>query len=253
MPKRRARIPLSTHEYGDGTLHPAGYVNVESFELDGALPVWRFAVADQIVERRVWMPQGRNATWISYRLARGELPMELEVVPLATWRDFHTLAPPAAPPGVEVVAGGLAVRFDGAAATLTVSSTGGVATAFADRYRDFLHREETARGLDDRSDAFGVGAIRLALRPGEIVGVLFSVDPDPECDLAEGPAASLARARARQAELIERADAVAAEPAIQQLVLAADQFLVDRPRPATRRRGRSSPATTGSTTGAATR
>ncbi len=231
--KRRARIPLSTHEYGDGTIHPSGYVNVESFELDGAVPVWRFAIADQIVERRVWMPYGRNATWISYRLARGERPLELEIVPLATWRDFHTLAPPATPPRVEVEAGGLAVRFEGAAATLTVSSTGGVATAFADRYRDFLHREETARGLDDRSDAFGVGLIRLSLRPGEVVGVLLSVDPDPERDLAEAPDASLARARARQVELLERADAAAAEPAIQQLVLAADQFLVER-RPAAR-------------------
>ena len=232
------RIPLSTHEYGDGTVDPAGFVNVESFELDGALPVWRFAIADQIVERRVWMPLGRDATWITFKLARGERPLELELTALATWRDLHSLATPSVPPGAEVADGGLAVHFDGAAWTLTVASSGGTAAsepvaASVDRYRDFLHREETARGLDDRSDAFAVGTLRLSLRPGETAGVLLSVDPDSGRDLADGPDASLARVRARQVELLERADAVDAEPAIQQLVLAGDQFLVER-RPAAR-------------------
>jgi predicted glycogen debranching enzyme len=229
----RERTALSSHEYSDGTIEPAGYVNLESFELDGAVPVWRFAIADTLVERRVWMPQGRNATWISFRLVRGERTVQIELSPLMTWRDFHTLSTPAAPPAVGVVDGGLAVRFDGAPAILRVASTGGLATAATVRHFDFLHREETDRGLDDRSDAFLVGPIRLWLRPGQTAAILLSIDPDPELDLAEGPDASLARARERQVELLERADAVAAEPAIQQLVLAADQFLVER-RPAAR-------------------
>ncbi len=226
--ERRERIALSTHEYGDGTIDPDGYANLESFELDGALPVWRFAVADMIVERRVWMPPGRNAAWISFRLVRGERPVAIEWTPLATWRDFHSLATPASPPDVEVADGGLAIRFDDAPASLLVASTGGAATVGGDRYRDFLHREETARGLDDRSDAFATGTIRLQLEQGRTAGVLLSVDGDPELDLAQGPDASLARVRDRQVELLERAAATSADPAVQQLVLAADQFIVER-------------------------
>jgi predicted glycogen debranching enzyme len=228
------RTPLSTHEYGDGTIDPAGYLNVESFELEGALPVWRFGIGGVVIERRVWMPAGRNATWISFRLVEGgERPVEIEFTPLVTWRDFHALATHSPGPEVEATGPGLAVRFGGDLPTLRVVATHGSATPAATRYRDFLHREETARGLDDRSDAFAVGTIRMALRPAETAAVLVSIEPDPERDLAEGPDASLARARQRQVELIECAGAVDAEPAVQQLVLAADQFLVER-RPAAR-------------------
>src|SRR2546426_2124519 len=34
------RYPLSTHEYGDGTIDPLGYRNLVGFRLDGTLPVW---------------------------------------------------------------------------------------------------------------------------------------------------------------------------------------------------------------------
>ena len=228
------RTPLSAHEYGDGTIDPAGYCNVEGFELDGALPVWRFGIGGVVIERRVWMPAGRNATWISFRLVEGGgRPVEIEFTPLVTWRDFHSLATPSHAPEVAVTGPGMAVRFGGDLPTLHVVATYGSATLATTRYRDFLHREEAARGLDDRSDAFAVGTIRMALGPAETAAVLLSIEPDPERDLAEGPDASLARARDRQVELIERAGAVDAEPAVQQLVLAADQFLVER-RPAAR-------------------
>jgi predicted glycogen debranching enzyme len=45
------RYPLSTHEYGDGTIDPHGYRHVHSFALDGTLPVWAFAVGDALLER----------------------------------------------------------------------------------------------------------------------------------------------------------------------------------------------------------
>src|SRR5436190_1945218 len=49
------RYPLSTHEFGDGEIAPDGYRFLESFRLEGTLPVWTFAVADALVERRLWM------------------------------------------------------------------------------------------------------------------------------------------------------------------------------------------------------
>ena len=49
------RYPLSTHEFGDGSVTPDGYRYLESFRLEGTLPVWIFAVGDALVERRVWM------------------------------------------------------------------------------------------------------------------------------------------------------------------------------------------------------
>ena len=61
-----ARYPLSTAEFADVTISPDGYRYLESFRLEGALPDWTFAIADAVIERRLWMPYGVNATFVTY-------------------------------------------------------------------------------------------------------------------------------------------------------------------------------------------
>jgi predicted glycogen debranching enzyme len=229
------RVPLSTHEFGDGTIDPVGYRHLESFALDGALPVWRYAAGEVLVERRVWMPHGEQATWLTFRLARGERPVRLEVSPLVVERSFHSLAT-ARTPRVDGPLG----RWRDGAPTVRLAATGGEVDPAAVWYRDFLHREERARGLDERSDAFVPGTFHLDLAPGQLVGIRMDVVPDRDEDGGDGhvladldAAASLDAARARQADLIARAGAIDADPVVAQLVLAADQFLVER-RPAGR-------------------
>src|SRR6201986_3841793 len=41
-----ADIPLSTNEYADGTLAPQGICQLESFRLEGLIPVWTWLVQD---------------------------------------------------------------------------------------------------------------------------------------------------------------------------------------------------------------
>ena len=43
-------------------------------------------------ERRVWMAYGANTTYVHYTLQRASRPVDLEITPLITHRDFHTLA-----------------------------------------------------------------------------------------------------------------------------------------------------------------
>src|SRR5712691_2728997 len=78
------RYPLCTHEWGDGTIDPHGYRHLQAFALDGMLPVWTYALGDALLEKRVWMPDGSNATFIQYRLERGTRDVELEIMPLIT-------------------------------------------------------------------------------------------------------------------------------------------------------------------------
>src|SRR5579859_5289699 len=85
------RYPLSTHEYGDGTIDPRGYRQVLSFTMDGTVPVWTFAIGDALLERCVWMAYGANTTYLTYRLRRASRPLDLEIAPLVTYRDFHSL------------------------------------------------------------------------------------------------------------------------------------------------------------------
>ena len=53
------RIRLATHEWADGSIAPAGYVHLASFELEDGVPRWRWTLGDVVLEREVAMAHGR--------------------------------------------------------------------------------------------------------------------------------------------------------------------------------------------------
>ncbi len=64
---------LGTNEYPDGVFSPAGFVHLESFRLEEGLPIFTYHLggADGIIlEKRIWMAQGYNTTYIQYRILR---------------------------------------------------------------------------------------------------------------------------------------------------------------------------------------
>jgi glycogen debranching enzyme len=219
------RYPLSTQEFAGGAIDGHGYRHLESFALDGMLPVWTFALGDALLERRVWMAYGRNTTYVRYHLLRGTGELTLEIIPLVTYRGFHSLSRGTGwAPRVEALAeGALVAAFDGAR-PFSLRADGGRFTAGGDWWWDFHHREETARGLDDRADLYAVGAFTATLAPGECVALVLSTEPDVDMDAGR----SLANVQARQIELLRRARATEDHPFVRQLVLAADQVLVRR-------------------------
>jgi predicted glycogen debranching enzyme len=79
--------PVSTNRWAAGTVDPHGYRFVESFRLEGTTPVWRFACADAILEKRVWMKQGANTTCIQFTLRRATIPFKLTIKTLISYRD----------------------------------------------------------------------------------------------------------------------------------------------------------------------
>ena len=81
--------PLATHEFGDGTVVPHGYVHLESFHLDHGMPVWRYAMADAVLEKRLLMRPGYNTTHVSLQILRASEPLHLALTPLCTYRDYH--------------------------------------------------------------------------------------------------------------------------------------------------------------------
>jgi predicted glycogen debranching enzyme len=219
------RYALSTHEYSSGFVDQHGYRNLQSFALEGMLPVWTFALGGALLERRVWMVYGANTTYITYRVLRGARPVDLEITPLVTYRDFHALTSGQGWwPDVEAQPRGAVVHaFDGAR-PFQVLSDGGHFTASGVWYWDFHHREETARGLDDRSDLYAPGTFGVSLPPGATFTLVLTTESKPDMHSERMFAAE----QARQRELLRRAAAEQAHPAVQQLVLAADQFIVQR-------------------------
>jgi predicted glycogen debranching enzyme len=222
------RYPLSTHEFGGGSIAPDGYRYLESFRLEGTLPIWTFALADALVERRLWMTHGENTSTVSYRLLRGSRPLELEITPLVTYHSFHALASGAGwNIGFESQERGGVVNVDDGATPFRLLSD------FADFRPDgawwwnFRHQAETERGLADHGDLFAPGSFSAVLGPGQSIAMVYSTEAYPSLDAA----ASLAAEQQRQRTLLTQAGAQNEDPVVQQLVLAADQFLVARPLP----------------------
>lgn len=68
---------LSTNRWADGTIDPQSYRHIERFSLEGTIPVWRFACADALLEKRIWMQQGKNTTYVHYDLQHALKPLIL--------------------------------------------------------------------------------------------------------------------------------------------------------------------------------
>jgi len=231
-------FPLATNRWLSGAVAPQGYLNIESFHLEGNKPVWSFVFADSLLEKRVWMQQGENATFVEYTLVRSSGPVELEGKVLVAYRDFHsTTHANGWQMQIARVEKGLRVlAFEGATPFYLRSPS----AAFEPRhewYRDFFLPVERQRGLDDHEDRLHAGVFRASLIPGEKLLLVFSTEPQASLDGEE--------ARTRQSNhewklyqtwqekhLQAASTAPDDEPGwLWQLVLAADQFIVKRPLP----------------------
>ena len=223
--------PLATHRWAGGVVDPPGWQAIERFTLDGTSPVWTYAVADALVEKRVWMEPGANTTHVRYRALRARGPVGLELKVLVNHRDYHgsthgdawQMDVAAVRHGVRVVA------FPGARPLLLLAE-GAEARIAHTWYRRFDRAAERARGLDAEEDHLHAATFRAALPPGGTLTLVLSAEGDPALD---GEAALRRRAR-HEADVLaawRRAQPAArgAPDWVRRLVLAADQFVSRRP------------------------
>jgi predicted glycogen debranching enzyme len=219
------RYPLSSSEYAGGLLDPQGYRHIQSFSLEGMLPVWIFAQADAWLERRVWMRHGSNTTYVTYRLLRASAPVDLEITPLVTYRSFHALSSGRGwQIGVEAVSQGAKIQaYDGAVPFYVRADSGQFAPDGA-WWWNFWYREEAARGLNAQGDLYAPGTFRATLQPGTMLTLEMTTEPGAQLD---GQLA-LSNEQSRLASVLRQAGVSGGHPVVQQLTLAADQFVVAR-------------------------
>ena len=225
--------PLFANRWAGGEVEPLGFHHLERFRLDGTTPVWTYALADALVEKRIWMQPGSNTTYIRYEVQRGRAPVHLQVKAIVNDRDHHGnthAGAEAAAFEVTAVDHGLRVSQAGRSAPLYLLCDGGRANPEGAWYRDYYLAVEDYRGLDPLDDNYFAGCFEAALAPGQALTLVASTEAQAPLD---GEVA-LAGRRAYEASLLERArpHLGTATPAIEHLVLAADQFVVARGLPA---------------------
>ncbi len=227
---------LSTNRWASGFTSPRGYLQIESFFLEGTKPVWRYALADALLEKRIWMRQGENTTYVQYKLVRANGPVEIDGKTLVAHRDFHsTMHASEEPMAISAVKQGLQVQAG--ATTLYLRSAEATFEARYEWYQKYSLPAETARGLDDEEDSLYAGLFHARLNAGESVTIVFSTNAEATLDGEEARAAQsnhewkLFDAWQRQHKAASAIPADEEPSWMWQLVLAADQFIALRARP----------------------
>ena len=225
---------LATNRWAGGTVAPEGFRHIEEFHLEGTTPVWTFALGDALLQKRVFMQRGANATYVHFRFSRGSEPVQLTLKALVNDCAFHCVMQAGnGKMDVSLIERGVRVRAWEGPTPLYVRSSSGEIRAAGDWYRNFDLAAERARGLVDRCDHFLACEFDATLAPGATLTVVASTDATTSLD---GDAALAARVEAERERLSEFS---AANPAVStdvpeeiaQLILAADQFIVARPLP----------------------
>ncbi len=226
-----ADFELATHRWASGAVEPKGFQHIEEFRLDGTTPVWTYALADARLEKRVWMQQGANTTYVQYTLLDGAGPAEMELKALVNYRDFHA----STHAGdwrmrIEAVENGARVEaFDGAVPFYLRS----VQASCQPRhvwYRDYFLPAERERGFDDHEDHLFAAEFRAEVRVGKSVTIVLTTEESAALD---GDIAKEQRAAHESAVLnawYQQNQTIESESPdwLSQLALAADQFIVKR-------------------------
>ena len=231
--------PLHANRWADGTREPDGFVHLNRFHLENTTPVWTYACANALLEKRIWMQPGANTTYIQYKLVRASGPMSFEAKAFINYRDYHATTifndwSPEVVPANHDGHEGLAFRVHDEARPFYLFAAGAEATITPefDWYEGFFLSLEEYRGQNDvEEDHIYAALLRAVLKPGDTLTVVASTTATPNMD---SDAAYQLR-RDHEKALLDRARASKLgrywSPEIEHLVLAADQFVVKRPTP----------------------
>ncbi len=214
-----------------------GAEHLREFRLEGGLPVWTFAAAGAVVEKRLFLTHGQNTVWVGYRLLEGREPVRLTLRPGVHFRPHDApVSGPLRRYALRAQAGRYEIRAEDDARIpplrLWIRGARAAFTVEEGRLAEVVYRVEGSRGYDQQGDLFSPGYFRVELRGGAPVDLVATTEPW-EVALALEPEAAARAERERRAALLERAPPAARQDPAAELVLAADAFLVE---PAGRRR-----------------
>ena len=141
-----------------GIVTPRGFESVAEFE-NKPCATWRFRIDAALLEKQVYLADGRQAVIVRYRADRA---MTLRVRPFLAYRDYHAL-------------GRKRDDLFENLPRISFQHSGGFSESPA-WYYNTEYLIELDRGLDFREDLFTPGVIELQLKPGEWSPILAAVE-----------------------------------------------------------------------------
>jgi len=215
------RYELGVNNYG-GVIQPHGNQHQTSFKRD-LFPQFTYEAGGVELRKTIAMVQGENTTLVIYDVIKATAPFTLELLPLVSVRGYHSL-----------VRANNAVRHDANFADhifrtkvydgtpdIFIKVPGADYDHNPNWYFHFNYDMEKYRGLDFVEDLFAYGNFSVSLKEGDSLGIIISTEDLSGKDAHE----LLLKEERRKIALLENQPD---DQVLQQLILAADQFIVKR-------------------------
>ena len=210
-------------------LHLHGSQHLSEFLLEWGLPVWTYRVEGRVLQKRLTVPYERNTAVVEYRLLEGDA-LGIEIRPTVRLRQHDTPVDAPLEEGYRAEATEDGVRVTGVrgAPDLWLLLSGDDAELVGDArvMAEFLYRVEVSRGYGSVGDTWSPGSWTAVLRPGTPVALVASTDARDEVPSPRDAEQVREREIERRHRLVERAHPAARSGPAAELVLAADQFIV---------------------------
>src|SRR6266487_2475926 len=215
------RFQLGANDYGD-VIAPNGYQYLTSFSKE-LFPEWLYEVNGIQLKKTIAMVHGVNTTLILYNVEKAEQPFTLELLPLISARGYHSLqhAYNNIFWDVQFENGIFKNQPYYGAPNIYISIPGAAYKHDPRWFYKVNYSIEKYRGLDFEEDLFNHGIFTVELKEGDSLGIIVSTE-NPENKNAHD---LLEKESLRREALL---NGHGNNETVQQLILAADQFIVKR-------------------------
>ncbi len=215
------RFELGTNNYGD-TIYPQGYRYMTGFTKD-LFPAFFYTAGDIQLKKSIAMVQGQNTVLITYQVIKAGEPFTLQLTPLLSVRDYHGLvqANDAINKNARFSDHVFSIQAYKDTPAIFIQVPGSSYQADPKWFYHFNYSVEQYRGLNFTEDLFSPGTFSVPLQAGDALAVVVSTNDPLHMDAFELWATEEKRKKA----LLSNQPA---DETLQQLLLAADQFIVQR-------------------------
>jgi predicted glycogen debranching enzyme len=207
---------------------------VARFQLVGGLPVWRYELDGVTIEKRLIMPRLQNTVLVTYRVLHATTPIRLGIRPHLHARPHEATVdyPLQASPVLVARAGYLEATLDPSVPpiVMTLRDHKSSFTLHPEVTKDVPYVLEQQRGYASVGDTWSPGYYKLDLVEGDRATFIASTESTASLD-AIATDDALNDEIHRRSRLLVAAGTAGVDTLCAELVLAADQFVIE---PATR-------------------
>jgi predicted glycogen debranching enzyme len=214
------RFELGVNDYGE-VISPTGNQYFKSFTKE-LFPQWTYELNGILLKKTIAMLHSENTVVIMYDVIKASKSFTLELLPLVADKFYHALTHAGSQMHWDVdFNNGLFHNKPDGELDLYIHTAGSSYQHMPRWFKNFNYAVEKYRGQDFTEDLFNHGIVSVELKKGDSIGIIVSTEDPTGRDAHDLLAKESLR---RQLLLNEQPE----DETVQQLVLAADQFIVKR-------------------------